>query len=506
MRTMGGLRFLFYGAVLLVQPTSAFADCGNENLGRFHDSHYNFVYSSSVRPPSESGNGGWYFLHRCVYSLDRVLIIKWVRLDTILLGGTSDFGSPVEVETMFPTNSFSWMPTTLYYGIDNPPNRELSVEALLHKIQLTGDFDKTFIAGEPTYVEKEYEPRTATSKFRSQVFSAPKKQELTLKIEFFSDHPAENSYTYKLKYSLTDTPTPVQSPIGSNQKSVVEPTDLKMKLATSLFKSLQKSGSAEAYENGKQQPISQLLPLRSSESEFLLRYHSAGRPTVKLDHIDIMSGDSIVASFPISFYSPGPEYAEDTGRLIAGATPGGQSQTGQSSQTGGTTESGGIAWQHGQIEQWSEQGNQAIGSQSWSELSSGRQMPRQIGAQNGSVLRQQITQQQLDQQLKQLSQAGFTEVQAVPESFLVSTKGDQRITQQLSQAGFTDVHVNPESFVVSAKDPQGNPIALIISPDSSVTTTALGGQNGGQMNQGGDATANSTQVGNATNRPNGNGR
>ncbi|HJS87266.1 MAG TPA: hypothetical protein VJ779_17570 [Acetobacteraceae bacterium] len=94
----------------------------------------------------------------------------------------------------------------------------------------------------------------------------------------------------------------------------------------------------------------------------------------------------------------------------------------------------------------------------------------------------------------------------------------QQLAQQLSQAGFTDVHVMPESFLVRAKDPQGRPVMMIVNPDSITAVTALGTQ-GGQMAQGGaqggqggasgpmgtSTMTNSAHSGNAINAPNGNG-
>ena len=91
----------------------------------------------------------------------------------------------------------------------------------------------------------------------------------------------------------------------------------------------------------------------------------------------------------------------------------------------------------------------------------------------------------------------------------------QQITQRLSQAGFTDVHVMPQSFLVRAKDPNGNPVIMVINPDSVTAVTAI--VRGGQTGQGGGSqagqgagsdamgtstTTNSAQSGNA---PNGNG-
>ncbi|MDQ6701754.1 MAG: PRC-barrel domain-containing protein [Pseudomonadota bacterium] len=42
----------------------------------------------------------------------------------------------------------------------------------------------------------------------------------------------------------------------------------------------------------------------------------------------------------------------------------------------------------------------------------------------------------------------------------------QKIQTDLQQSGFSDVKVMPESFLVRAKDKSGNPIVMIINPDS----------------------------------------
>jgi hypothetical protein len=87
----------------------------------------------------------------------------------------------------------------------------------------------------------------------------------------------------------------------------------------------------------------------------------------------------------------------------------------------------------------------------------------------------------------------------------------QQINQDLSQAGFTDIHVMPESFLVRAKDKRGNPVMMVINPDSVTAVTEMSGQNGGQTAQnGGGAMGSSTmtnsgQSGGAINAPNGNG-
>ncbi len=42
----------------------------------------------------------------------------------------------------------------------------------------------------------------------------------------------------------------------------------------------------------------------------------------------------------------------------------------------------------------------------------------------------------------------------------------QEVRANLQQAGFTDIKVMPDSFFVRAKDKSGNPVAMIINPDS----------------------------------------
>ena len=42
----------------------------------------------------------------------------------------------------------------------------------------------------------------------------------------------------------------------------------------------------------------------------------------------------------------------------------------------------------------------------------------------------------------------------------------QEMSDSLKQAGFSDVHVAPDSFFVQAKDKHGNPIAMLVGPNS----------------------------------------
>lgn len=57
----------------------------------------------------------------------------------------------------------------------------------------------------------------------------------------------------------------------------------------------------------------------------------------------------------------------------------------------------------------------------------------------------------------------------------------QRIRSNLEQAGFTDIKLMPSSFLVRAKDKDGNPMMMVINPDSVTAVSEIGGgQNSGQ--------------------------
>jgi hypothetical protein len=53
--------------------------------------------------------------------------------------------------------------------------------------------------------------------------------------------------------------------------------------------------------------------------------------------------------------------------------------------------------------------------------------------------------------------------------------GNMRISQKLrddlGKAGFTDIKIMPSSFMVRAKDSQGNPVMMVINPDSVTAIT-----------------------------------
>lgn len=49
----------------------------------------------------------------------------------------------------------------------------------------------------------------------------------------------------------------------------------------------------------------------------------------------------------------------------------------------------------------------------------------------------------------------------------------QHMTQDLQMAGFTNVEVMPESFLVRAKDKDGRAVMMVINPDSITSVTAM---------------------------------
>jgi hypothetical protein len=47
----------------------------------------------------------------------------------------------------------------------------------------------------------------------------------------------------------------------------------------------------------------------------------------------------------------------------------------------------------------------------------------------------------------------------------------ERLRDDLSKAGFIDIKIMPSSFLVRAKDSQGNPVMMVINPDSVTEMT-----------------------------------
>jgi len=54
----------------------------------------------------------------------------------------------------------------------------------------------------------------------------------------------------------------------------------------------------------------------------------------------------------------------------------------------------------------------------------------------------------------------------------------EKLRQNLQAAGFTEIQLMPSSFLVRAKDRDGNPVMMVVNPDSITAVTV--GQPGGQ--------------------------
>jgi hypothetical protein len=48
-----------------------------------------------------------------------------------------------------------------------------------------------------------------------------------------------------------------------------------------------------------------------------------------------------------------------------------------------------------------------------------------------------------------------------------------QVQNNLAQAGYTDIKIMPESFLVRAKDKSGNPVMMVINPDSITSITEV---------------------------------
>jgi len=51
----------------------------------------------------------------------------------------------------------------------------------------------------------------------------------------------------------------------------------------------------------------------------------------------------------------------------------------------------------------------------------------------------------------------------------------EKLRQNLQSAGFTDIQLMPSSFLVRAKDRDGNPVMMVVNPDSITAVTEIGG-------------------------------
>ncbi len=58
----------------------------------------------------------------------------------------------------------------------------------------------------------------------------------------------------------------------------------------------------------------------------------------------------------------------------------------------------------------------------------------------------------------------------------------QALKEDLSKAGFKDIQMMPESFLVRAKDLSGNPVIMVINPNSITAIT--------EQNQGANSASN----------------
>ena len=68
----------------------------------------------------------------------------------------------------------------------------------------------------------------------------------------------------------------------------------------------------------------------------------------------------------------------------------------------------------------------------------------------------------------------------------------QHIQQDLQKAGYTNINVMPASFVAEAKDKKGDPVTLLITPDSVTTVIEEPGKSA--SNQGTKMAGNGTST------------
>jgi len=69
-----------------------------------------------------------------------------------------------------------------------------------------------------------------------------------------------------------------------------------------------------------------------------------------------------------------------------------------------------------------------------------------------------------------------------------------QVQNNLQQAGFTDIQIMPSSFLVRAKDKAGNPVMMVISPDSVTAVTEIAAPGGIRPSAQGNSAGNPINV------------
>jgi hypothetical protein len=67
----------------------------------------------------------------------------------------------------------------------------------------------------------------------------------------------------------------------------------------------------------------------------------------------------------------------------------------------------------------------------------------------------------------------------------------QQLKSELNGDGYTDIKITPSSFFIQAKDKKGNPVAMVVGPDSFTAVTAV------PTNASASASANGSNAGNS---------
>ena len=73
----------------------------------------------------------------------------------------------------------------------------------------------------------------------------------------------------------------------------------------------------------------------------------------------------------------------------------------------------------------------------------------------------------------------------------------RQVRGDLAKAGYTDVNVMPESFLVRAKDKDGHNVMMIINPDSFLSVTEVSNGNSGKSSKENNGQSSNNAFGNA---------
>jgi hypothetical protein len=277
---------VFYGESAAAQP------CPGPNALAIHDGPIELSYESWVRPPREPDSV--YSYGRCINTLNkRSIIIDWIG--TQLKGPVTD---KVAQYAAFPFFDGKWSPapSDLLYELPKIAKNQKHVMFMASAVELdqqrlqpsainsVNRWREAMRAGRPVPDAV----RDAASSARIPIVDDGGEQTAVLVVTFVSTLSPETRYSYVVRYALDRGSRDAPSARGLSLRPAAE----------FLRAALRRKYDVPA------------VRLVKPDDAVQFEATSSGPATMRIDKIELLQGDAIIATFPMSYYAP----AEATGR------------------------------------------------------------------------------------------------------------------------------------------------------------------------------------------------